>query len=92
MAKNTPLSSADQRLQEYLPKDVSMGQATWLHKQSGMKIILHKYLKQIGGLQQISAVPEKSKVDYYPERNKATAFVVVENKDGAKGGTRTPTS
>ena len=82
MAKNTPLSSADQRLQEYLPKDVSMGQATWLHKQSGMKIILHKYLKQIGGLQQISAVPEKSKVDYYPERNKATAFVVVENKDG----------
>jgi len=81
MAKNTPLSSADARLQQYLPDSVDIREATWNHKQSGMNIVKHKYLKQIAGLQQIRVVPESVKLDFFAERNKSICFVMVETKD-----------
>lgn len=81
MARNTPLSSADARLQKYLPDDVKLSEATWLHKQSGMNIVKHRYLKQIAGLQQIRVVPESVKLDFFAERNKSICFVMVETKD-----------
>ena len=81
MAENTPLNSADARLQKYLPADVKIGEATWLHKQSGMNIVKHRYLKQIAGLQQIRVVPEAVKLDFFAERNKCICFVMVETKN-----------
>jgi len=81
MAKNTPLSSADARLEKYLPDDVKIGEATWLHKQSNQKIVRHRYLKQIAGLQQIRVVPESVKLEFFAERNKSICFVMVETKD-----------
>jgi len=47
-----------------------------------MKIIKHKYLKQIAGLQKIKPIPSSVDIKFYPELNKATCFVTVENADG----------
>tara|TARA_Y100000768_G_scaffold374427_1_gene344131 strand:- start:315 stop:956 length:642 start_codon:yes stop_codon:yes gene_type:complete len=82
MAKNTPLESSDKRLREFLPSDSDFNDAVWLHKQSGMKIIKHKYLKQIAGLQKIKPIPSSVDLKFYPELNKATCFLSVENAEG----------
>ncbi|MBK25866.1 MAG: hypothetical protein CME70_17835 [Halobacteriovorax sp.] len=82
MAKNTPLESSDKRLREFLPSDSDFNDAVWLHKQSGMRIIKHKYLKQIAGLQKIKPNPSSVDIKFYPELNKATCFLFVENAEG----------
>tara|TARA_B100000242_G_scaffold293056_1_gene270021 strand:- start:2698 stop:3336 length:639 start_codon:yes stop_codon:yes gene_type:complete len=82
MANNSPLESSDKRLREFLPSDSDFRDAVWLHKQSGMKIIKHKYLKQIAGLQKIKPIPSSVDLKFYPELNKATCFLSVENAEG----------
>ena len=82
MANNTPLESSDKRLREFLPSDSDFRDAVWLHKQSGMKIIKHKYLKQIAGLQKIKPIPSSVDIKFYSELNKATCFLSVENAEG----------
>ncbi len=82
MANNTPLESSDKRLREFLPSDSDFRDAVWLHKQSGMKIIKHKYLKQIAGLQKIKPIPSSVDIKFYAELNKATCFLSVENAEG----------
>ena len=79
--KNTPLESSDKRLREFLPPDSDFNDAVWLHKQSNMRIVKHKYLKQIAGLHQIRVVPESVRLDFFSERNKCICFVMVETKD-----------
>tara|TARA_B100000424_G_scaffold142441_1_gene108267 strand:- start:5453 stop:6145 length:693 start_codon:yes stop_codon:yes gene_type:complete len=80
--KATPLASHDERLKEFLPAGTDFNDAVWLHKQSGMRIVKHKYLKQIAGLHQIKPLPSTVDIKYYPEQSKATCFVTVENADG----------
>lgn len=79
--KSTPLASHDDRLKEFLPVGTNFNDVVWLHKQSGMRIVKHKYLKQIAGLQQIRVVPESVRLDFFAERNKCICFVMVETKD-----------
>lgn len=80
--KTTPLASHDERLKEFLPAGTDFNDAVWLHKQSGMRIVKHKYLKQIAGLHQIKPLPATVDIQYYPEQSKATCFITVENADG----------
>jgi len=51
-----PLSSDDRRLLDLLPPGSNIQDAVWLHKQSGMRIIKHRYIELLAGAQAIQTV------------------------------------
>ncbi len=76
---NKPLSSDDKRLLDLLPPGSNIQEAVWLHKQSGMRIIKHRYIELLAGAQAIQTVDLD--VQYWPEKSAAIAKATVA-KDG----------
>lgn len=70
-----PLSSDDRRLLDLLPPGSNIQDAVWLHKQSGMRIIKHRYIELLAGAQAIQTVDLD--VQYWPEKNAAIAKAIV---------------
>lgn len=72
---NKPLSSDDRRLLDMLPPGSNIKDAVWLHKQSGMRIIKHRYIELLAGAQAIQTVDLD--VQYWPEKSAAIAKATV---------------
>lgn len=72
---NKPLSSDDRRLLDLLPPGSNIQDAVWLHKQSGMRIIKHRYIELLAGAQAIQTVDLD--VQYWPEKSAAIAKAIV---------------
>ena len=66
-----PMSSDDKRLLELLPPGIDIADALWPHKQSGMRIIKHRYIELLAAAQSIQVVDIE--VEYWPELNTAMA-------------------
>ncbi len=76
---NKPLSSDDRRLLDLLPPGSNIQDAVWLHKQSGMRIIKHRYIELLAGAQAIQTVDLD--VQYWPEKSAAIAKAIVAKDD-----------
>jgi len=79
-----PLSSDDRRLLDLLPPGSNIQDAVWLHKQSGMRIIKHRYIELLAGAQAIQTVDLD--VQYWPEKNAANGGKARHGPSNIKGG------